>query len=84
MLRWLMIGSLLGHAILSHAGSSLGERELPPLSSPALSDLANLRDPSKNLDPSDPLSHLQKILIPRTREQISFLILPHFHFVKPL
>lgn len=65
-----MIGFFLGHATLSHAGSSLGERELPALSSSALSDLANLRDPSKNLDPSDPLSHLQKILIPRTRKQI--------------
>ena len=82
MLRWLMVGSLLGHAILSHGGPSLGERELPALSSSALSDLVNLRDPMKNLDPSDPLSHLQKILIPRTRTQIRFLVLPHFPICK--
>ncbi|KAI0269018.1 peptidase family M28-domain-containing protein [Russula aff. rugulosa BPL654] len=42
-----------------------GERAFPPLSSSALADLANMRDATKNLDASDPYSHLQKILIPR-------------------
>jgi len=73
-----MIGSLFGHAILSHAGSSLGERELSALSSPALSDLVNLRDPSKNLDPSDPHSHLQKILIPRTPDTENHTIVRNY------
>ncbi|KAH8998330.1 peptidase family M28-domain-containing protein [Lactarius hatsudake] len=62
MFRWLFIWSFF---TLSLAASLLGERALPALSSSALSDLANMRDSSKNLDASDPHSHLQKILIPR-------------------
>jgi glutaminyl-peptide cyclotransferase len=62
---WLLVGVLLGHAILSPCAASLGERAFPPLSSSTLADLANMRDASKNLDASDPYSHLQKILIPR-------------------
>ncbi|KAH9173537.1 hypothetical protein EDB89DRAFT_1884969 [Lactarius sanguifluus] len=62
MFRWLFIWSFF---TLSLAASLLGERALPALSSSALSDLANMRDSSKNLDSSDPHSHLQKILIPR-------------------
>lgn len=65
MLPWLLVGALLSHAILSPCTASLGERALPTLSSSALADLANMRDASKNLDTSDPYSHLQKILIPR-------------------
>ena len=70
MFPWLLVGTLLTYAVLSHCAASLGERALPALSSSALSDLANMRDPSKNLDPSDPYSHLQKILIPRTRAHV--------------
>ena len=65
MLPWLLVGALLSHAILSPCAASLGERAFPTLSSSALADLANMRDASKNLDASDPYSHLQKILIPR-------------------
>jgi hypothetical protein len=65
MLPWLLVGALLSHAILSPCVASLGERAFPALSSSALADLANMRDASKNLDTSDPYSHLQKILIPR-------------------
>ncbi|KAF8491032.1 glutaminyl-peptide cyclotransferase-like protein [Russula emetica] len=65
MLPWLLVGALLGHAILSPCAASLGERAFPALSSSSLADLANMRDGSKNLDTSDPYSHLQKILIPR-------------------
>ncbi|SRR6266404_5655292 len=67
MYRWLLVWTLF---TLSLGASIIGERALTALSSPALSDLANMRDPSKNLDVSDPHSHLQKILIPRTRTHI--------------
>ncbi|KAI0040140.1 glutaminyl-peptide cyclotransferase-like protein [Auriscalpium vulgare] len=49
----------------SHAASTLGERDLNSLSSPAISTLAQSPDPSRNLDPTNPASHLSKILIPR-------------------
>ena len=65
MIPWLLVGALLTHAVLPHCAATLDERAFPPLSSPALADLANMRDPLRNLDPSDPYSHLQKILIPR-------------------
>jgi hypothetical protein len=65
MLPWLLVGALLSHAVLSPCAASLSERAFPTLSSSALADLANMRDASKNLDSSDPYSHLQKILIPR-------------------
>ena len=64
MFRWLLIWSLF---TLSLGASMLGERELPSLSSSALSDLVSMRDPSKNLDASDTHSHIQKILLPRAR-----------------
>ncbi|TFY73121.1 hypothetical protein EWM64_g10892, partial [Hericium alpestre] len=41
------------------------ERELPALSASSLPALANSPDPTTNLDPSNPDSHLSKILIPR-------------------
>ena len=65
MFPWLLAGALLIYAMLPHCTASLGERAYPELSSSALTDLADMRDPSRNLDPSDPYSHLQKILIPR-------------------
>ncbi|KAF8643782.1 hypothetical protein AX16_008801 [Volvariella volvacea WC 439] len=42
----------------------LGERDLPQLSSTAISTLISKPDPIKNVDPSNPNSHLSKILIP--------------------
>ncbi|KAH9984267.1 hypothetical protein BJV77DRAFT_1188545 [Russula vinacea] len=65
MFPWLLAGALLIYAMLPHCTASLGERAYPELSSSALTDLADMRDPSRNLDPSDPYSHLQEILIPR-------------------
>ena len=65
MFRWLFVCTWF---TLSLGSTSLGERALPVLSSSALETLQNMRDPSKNLDPYDPYSHLQKILIPRIRE----------------
>ncbi|KAF8470449.1 glutaminyl-peptide cyclotransferase-like protein [Russula ochroleuca] len=65
MFPWLLAGALLSYAVLPHCAASLGERAFPELSSSALADLANLREPSRNLDSSDPYSHLHKILIPR-------------------
>jgi hypothetical protein len=70
MFRWLLLWTLCSHVTLSHCAASLGERALPALPSSALSDLASMQDPLKNLDPSDPYSHLQKILIPRTRPHL--------------
>ncbi|KAI9452159.1 glutaminyl-peptide cyclotransferase-like protein [Russula earlei] len=66
MFLWLLLGILLRHAALSRCMPDLGERAFPALSSTQLSDLAKLRDPLKNLNPSEPTSHLHKILIPRT------------------
>ena len=75
LMPWLLVGVLLSHAILSPCAASLDERAFPPLSSSALADLANMRDATKNLDASDPYSHLQKILIPRPGTYTTLLIL---------
>ncbi|KAJ7112449.1 glutaminyl-peptide cyclotransferase-like protein [Mycena crocata] len=45
--------------------STLGERELLPLSAAAISTLVSSPDPLKQLDPKNPSSHLSQILIPR-------------------
>ncbi|KAF5373571.1 hypothetical protein D9758_000826 [Tetrapyrgos nigripes] len=45
--------------------ASLGERDFVQLSSGQISTLVSSPDPVKNLDPSNPSSHLSKILIPR-------------------
>ncbi|KAJ2927597.1 hypothetical protein H1R20_g9507, partial [Candolleomyces eurysporus] len=45
--------------------ASLGERSLPSLSPDDISILVTTPDPVKNVDPSNPNSHLSKILIPR-------------------
>ena len=45
--------------------SRLGEREFKSLSASALSFLVAHPDPIRNVDPSNPSSHLSKILIPR-------------------
>jgi len=44
---------------------SLGERDFVQLSSGQISTLVSSPDPVKNVDPSNPSSHLSKILIPR-------------------
>ncbi|KAH9980899.1 hypothetical protein BGW80DRAFT_1267096 [Lactifluus volemus] len=66
MFHWLLLWTIFNHVTFSNCAASLGERALPSLSSSSLSDLATMRDPLKNLDPSDHDSHLHKILIPRT------------------
>jgi hypothetical protein len=55
----------------SRQASSLGERALPELSHKELLNLVSSPDPAKNVDPSNPSSHLSKILIPRVRELIA-------------
>ena len=47
------------------ASSTLGRRELNPLTDGQLFTLVSFPDPLKNLNPSDPNSHLAKILVPR-------------------
>ncbi|KAI0253584.1 hypothetical protein BJV78DRAFT_1122938 [Lactifluus subvellereus] len=78
MFRWLLFWAVLNHLTLSHVAASLSERALPTLSSSALEHLANMRDPAKNLDPSDPYSHLQKILIPRTPDTDNHTIVRNY------
>ncbi|KAJ7632958.1 glutaminyl-peptide cyclotransferase-like protein [Roridomyces roridus] len=45
--------------------STLGQRDFTPLSTGAISTLVSSPDPLKQLDPTNPSSHLSKILIPR-------------------
>ncbi|KAJ3513744.1 hypothetical protein NLJ89_g2777 [Agrocybe chaxingu] len=47
------------------AYEAIAPRSLPHLSYEDISKLISTRDPLKNLDPSNPASHLSKILIPR-------------------
>ncbi|KAK7467453.1 hypothetical protein VKT23_004506 [Stygiomarasmius scandens] len=47
---------------------SLGERDFVQLSSGQISTLVSSPDPVKNVDPSNPSSHLSKILIPRVSD----------------
>ncbi|THH00780.1 hypothetical protein EW026_g1804 [Hermanssonia centrifuga] len=49
----------------SSQASALGKRDLVHLSSSALSSITAHPDPVKNIDPTNPSSHLSKILIPR-------------------
>jgi glutaminyl-peptide cyclotransferase len=51
----------------SHQAATIDRRELMPLSSDDIAKLVTIKDPLKNLDPSNPASHLSKILIPRAR-----------------
>lgn len=62
---WILV--LLLSAIPSLQHSILGERTLPQLSKEDLLVLSSTPDPLKNLNSTDPDSHLSHILIPRTR-----------------
>ncbi|KII89096.1 hypothetical protein PLICRDRAFT_40736 [Plicaturopsis crispa FD-325 SS-3] len=59
------VSVLLFLPIGTQQASTLGERAFPHLSSSDISSLVSSPDPVKNLDPSNPSSHLSKILIPR-------------------
>jgi len=48
--------------------STLGERDFSLLSSGQISNLVSSPDPARNVDPSNPNSHLSKILIPRVAD----------------
>ena len=61
---WLLI-FIFSISLISVHGSNLGQRELPSLSSNDIDKLVTATDPLINLDPSNPSSHLSKILIPR-------------------
>ena len=61
---WLLF-LLFSISLMSIQGSKLGRRELPSLSPSDVTKLVEARDPLINLDPSEPTSHLSKILIPR-------------------
>ncbi|KAF9053062.1 hypothetical protein BJ165DRAFT_1445257 [Panaeolus papilionaceus] len=71
-LRWHTSLSLLTVVLslvsLSLQASSLGRRELPQLANEDITRLISVTDPVKNMDPSNPNSHLSKILIPRVSD----------------
>lgn len=50
---------------LAWSASRLGKRDFEHLSADAIVDLIARPDPVRNVDPSNPSSHLSKILIPR-------------------
>lgn len=60
---------------LSWGAQKLGERALQELSPAQISSLVSKPDPTRNLNPNDPNSHLSKILIPRPREPSLVLLL---------
>lgn len=60
---WLLL--LLLSPLPSFQASTLGERTLTELSTDDISILVSTPDPLENLNPSNPSSHLSKILIPR-------------------
>ncbi|KAG6828588.1 hypothetical protein H0H92_007378 [Tricholoma furcatifolium] len=51
-----------------YSASTIGERELPELSTSSIINLISTPDPVRQLDPSNPDSHLSKILIPRVSD----------------
>ena len=61
---WLLF-LILSTSLISTHGSKLERRELPSLSPTDMTRLVTATDPLFNLDPSNPNSHLSKILIPR-------------------
>ena len=61
---WLLF-LIFSSSLTSIRGSKLERRELPSLSSTDISKLVTATDPLINLDPSNPTSHVSKILIPR-------------------
>ena len=56
---------LLSLSLPTEQASTLGERDFTPLSSEAIASLVSQPDPVRNIDPSNPSSHLSKILVPR-------------------
>ncbi|KAG6880258.1 hypothetical protein C0992_001826 [Termitomyces sp. T32_za158] len=69
LLRLLAVMALLLSLLLcAYSASTIGERELPELTLARLSQLISDPDPVKQLDPSNPASHLSKILIPRVSD----------------
>ncbi len=81
--RWCRIPAFwvlwcLGSRLLSLQAPLFGKRELPQLSSDELTVLVSgVPDPVSKLDPTNSASHLSKILIPRAREHLFFLLLLH-------
>lgn len=70
-LRGFLFLVICSFTILSVQCESLDRRSLQPLSSEDISKLLTIQDPVKNLDPSNPQSHLSKILIPRAGKPIN-------------
>jgi hypothetical protein len=72
---WRICGPLfvvLLYTCLSFQAANLEPRVLTPLQEDDVSQLVSARDPLQNLDPSNPNSHLSKILIPRPGMVLQF------------
>ncbi|KAG6833071.1 hypothetical protein H0H87_011816 [Tephrocybe sp. NHM501043] len=54
--------------LCAYQASTLGERELPELSASGVANLISNPDPIKQLDPSNPTSHVSRMLIPRVSD----------------
>ncbi|KAG6853912.1 hypothetical protein C0991_012581 [Blastosporella zonata] len=54
--------------LCTYQASTIGERELPELAASSVANLISNPDPIKQLDPSNPASHVSKILIPRVSD----------------
>ncbi|KAG6909641.1 hypothetical protein DXG01_016423 [Tephrocybe rancida] len=59
---------LLSLPLCAYQASTIGERELPELALSSLTDLISTPDPIRQLDPSNPASHVSKLLIPRVSD----------------
>ncbi|GJE92297.1 glutaminyl-peptide cyclotransferase-like protein [Phanerochaete sordida] len=56
---------VLSFSEVAWSASRLGKRDLEPLSADAIAEIVAHPDPLQSIDPSNPSSHLSKILIPR-------------------
>jgi hypothetical protein len=65
MFQVLAVCLLLGCAEVTSAASKLGKRDFVRLSADAITELVARPDPVRSIDPTNPSSHLSKILIPR-------------------
>ncbi|KAF8077716.1 glutaminyl-peptide cyclotransferase-like protein [Lyophyllum atratum] len=68
MYSFRLMSFLLVLLLYTCQASTLGERTLPELDANSITTLISTPDPIKQLDPSNPSSHLSKILIPRVSD----------------
>lgn len=71
-LHWVCLLAFLMFPASSLQASMLGKRNLSQLSLEQISILVSTSDPLQNMDPSNPNSHLSRILIPRAGERVIY------------